>query len=113
MRSGTCCSSASTACTSTPADSFPGRASLVTGGSPTTTGLWYDDTYNRELSPPAQADGLGNPGGTCPGIMPHQYVRVNTIFEVVRSHGGLTAWTDKHPSYEWTNGPSGRGVDDF
>jgi hypothetical protein len=45
--------------------------------------------------------------------MPHQYVRVNTIFEVVRSHGGLTAWTDKHPSYEWTNGPSGRGVDDF
>ena len=32
---------------------------------------------------------------------------------MVRSHGGLTAWTDKHPSYEWTNGPSGRGVEDF
>ena len=38
---------------------------------------------------------------------------MNTIFEVVRAHGGRTAWTDKHPSYEWTNGPSGRGVDDF
>ena len=38
--------------TSTPSDSFPGLASLVTGGSPTTTGLWYDDTYNRALSPP-------------------------------------------------------------
>jgi hypothetical protein len=45
--------------------------------------------------------------------MPHQYLRVNTIFEVVKAHGGRTAWTDKHPSYEWTNGPSGKGVDDF
>ena len=139
--------------TSTPSDSFPGLASLVTGGSPTTTGLWYDDTYNRALSPPATTDGLGDPGGSCPGqvgtivawdesvdidltkldgggglnpkylvrdpargcatLQPHDYVRVNTIFEVVKKHGGLTAWTDKHPSYEWTNGPSGKGVDDF
>ncbi len=53
--------------TSSPSDSFPGLASLVTGGSPVTTGLWYDDTYNRVLSPPAQTDGLGNPGGSCPG----------------------------------------------
>lgn len=30
--------------TSTPSDSFPGLASLVTGGSPVTTGLWYDVT---------------------------------------------------------------------
>jgi hypothetical protein len=139
--------------TSTPSDSFPGLASLVTGGSPVTTGLWYDDTYNRALSPPAMTDGLGNPAGACPGkigtnvawdeavdidltkldgggglnpnflvrdpqagcrtVLPHQYLRVNTIFEVVRSHGGRTAWTDKHPSYEWTNGPSGKGVEDF
>ena len=139
--------------TSSPSDSFPGLASLVTGGSPVTTGLWYDDTYNRALSPPAQTDGLGNPGGSCPGkigtnvawdeavdfdltrldgggglnpkflvrdpnngcktILPHQYLRVNTIFEVVRASGGRTAWTDKHPSYEWTNGPSGKGVEDF
>ena len=143
----------SNAATSQPSDSFPGLASLVTGGSPTTTGLWYDDTYNRALSPPAQTDGLGNPGGACPGkigtnvawdeaidvdltkldgggginpnyltrdplrncvvVLPHQYLRVNTIFEVVKANGGTTAWTDKHPSYEWTNGPSGRGVDDF
>jgi hypothetical protein len=139
--------------TSSPSDSFPGLASLVTGGSPVTTGLWYDDTYNRALSPPAQTDGLGNPGGSCPGkigtnvawdeavdmdltrldgggginpkflvrdpkngcktILPHEYLRVNTIFEVVRESGGRTAWTDKHPSYEWTNGPSGKGVEDF
>jgi hypothetical protein len=139
--------------TSTPSDSFPGLAALVTGGSPITTGFWYDDTYNRALSPPPVTDGLGNPGGACPGqigtnvawdeavdvdltkldgggglnpsflvrdplhgcrtILPHQYLRVNTVFEVVRSHGGRTAWTDKHPSYEWTNGPSGVGVEDF
>jgi hypothetical protein len=139
--------------TSSPSDSFPGLASLLTGGSPVTTGLWYDDTYNRALSPPAQTDGLGNPGGSCPGkigtnvawdeavdldltrldaggglnpkflvrdprngckaILPHEYLRVNTIFEVVREAGGRTAWTDKHPSYEWTNGPSGKGVQDF
>ena len=55
--------------TSTPSDSFPGLASLVTGGSPTTTGLWYDDTYNRALSPPVHTDGLGNPGGACPGTV--------------------------------------------
>jgi hypothetical protein len=141
------------AATSQPSDSFPGLASLVTGGSPTTTGFWYDDTYNRALSPPLQTDGLGNPGGACPGkigtnvawdeaididltkldgggginpnfltrdpskncvvVLPHQYSRVNTIFEVVKANGGTTAWTDKHPSYEWTNGPSGKGVDDF
>jgi hypothetical protein len=139
--------------TASPSDSFPGLASLVTGGSPVTTGLWYDDTYNRALSPPAQTDGLGNPGGACPGVIgtnvawdeavdkdltrldaggginpnflvrdpnngcktvaPHEYLRVNTIFEVIRAAGGRTAWTDKHPSYEWTNGPSGKGVDDF
>ena len=53
------------------------------------------------------------PNNNCAKIMPHQYLRVNTIFEVVKANGGYTAWTDKHPSYEWTNGPSGRGVDDF
>jgi hypothetical protein len=141
------------AATAQPSDSFPGLAALVTGGSPITTGFWYDDTYNRALSPPLQTDGLGNPGGACPGkigtnvaldeaididltkldggggvnpnfltrdpknncavVLPHQYLRVNTIFEVVKANRGTTAWTDKHPSYEWTNGPSGRGVDDF
>jgi type I phosphodiesterase/nucleotide pyrophosphatase len=142
------------ASTSTPSDSFPGLAALVTGGSPTTTGFWYDVTWNRALSP--QLDGnpnIGTTGGSCPGtiggiveldegldadltrldggggintaylprdpnngcrpVFPHEYLRVNTIFEVVKAHGGRTAWTDKHPSYEWTNGPSGQGVDDF
>ena len=141
------------ASTSTPSDSFPGLAGLVTGGSPTTTGFWYDVTWNRAVAPQQTGNPImGSSGGNCPGtvgavveldegvdndltrldgggginpaflprnatsckpIYPHDYLRVNTIFEVVHSHGGLTAWTDKHPSYEWTNGPSGHGVDDF
>ncbi|HEY6352045.1 MAG TPA: alkaline phosphatase family protein [Candidatus Angelobacter sp.] len=40
------------ASTSQPSDSFPGLAALVTGGSPTTTGFWYDVSFNRKLSPP-------------------------------------------------------------
>ena len=35
------------ASTSLPSDSFPGLAALLTGGSPQTTGFWYDVTYNR------------------------------------------------------------------
>ncbi len=54
-----------------------------------------------------------DPQNGCKTLMPHKYLRVNTIFEVVKAEGGRTAWTDKHPSYEWTNGPSGQGVDDF
>jgi hypothetical protein len=38
-----------------PSDSFPGLVALTTGGSPQTTGIWYDDTYNRDLLPTAAA----------------------------------------------------------
>ena len=54
-----------------------------------------------------------DPSKNCAAVWPHQFIRTNTIFEVVRDNGGYTAWTDKHPSYEWLNGPSGYGVDDF
>src|SRR5215470_2289430 len=142
------------ASSSQPSDSFPGLVALVTGGSPRTTGFWYDVSFNRQLSLPAapntvmgmasgpcpstggavveldegvdfdltQLDGGGginpaflprDPNNGCAPVFPHQYLRVNTIFEVVKAHGGRTAWVDKHPSYEWTNGPSGKGVDDF
>ena len=39
--------------------------------------------------------------------------KVNTIFEVARAAGLRTAWSDKHPSYEILNGPSGTGVQDL
>jgi Type I phosphodiesterase / nucleotide pyrophosphatase len=33
-----------------PSDSFPGMTALATGGNPSTTGVYYDDTWNRELT---------------------------------------------------------------
>jgi hypothetical protein len=50
---------------------------------------------------------------TCKPIFPNQYVKVNTIFNVAHNHHLLTAWSDKHPSYQILSGPSGDGVDDF
>lgn len=51
--------------------------------------------------------------GSCVRLFPHNAVRSNTIFEVVRASGGRTAWADKHPAYDIANGPSGNGVTDL
>jgi len=51
--------------------------------------------------------------GKCVPVFPHDAIRTNTIFEVVKSKGGRTAWADKHPAYDLVNGPSGKGVDDL
>jgi Type I phosphodiesterase / nucleotide pyrophosphatase len=50
---------------SMPSDSFPGIAALVTGGSPKTTGIYYDVAYDRTLAPPATTTGTGLAGGSC------------------------------------------------
>jgi len=53
------------AVTPVPSDSFPGLIAQVTGGNPKTTGIYYDDSYNRSLLPPGgsctpgQTSGLG------------------------------------------------------
>jgi predicted AlkP superfamily pyrophosphatase or phosphodiesterase len=51
--------------------------------------------------------------GQCVRLFPHEALRSNTIFEVVRASGGRTAWADKHPAYDIANGPSGKGVQDL
>jgi hypothetical protein len=131
------------AATSTPSNAFPGLLSMTTGGSPQTTGVWYDDSYDRNLSAPGsncatkgtevvydesidfdatKIDGGGgiNPASLpldgskgCTPVYPHSFLRVNTIFEVVRQAGGYTAWAADHPSYDILNGPSGTGVEDL
>jgi hypothetical protein len=50
---------------SMPSDSFPGLAALVSGGSPRTTGLYYDVAYDRSLDAPAITTGTGLAGGRC------------------------------------------------
>ena len=126
-----------------PSDSFPGLLALVTGGSPKSTGVYYDDSYDRALSAPGSdcsvkgtevvydesidikpdaIDGGGgineaalprDPANACAPVYPHQFLRVNTVFEVIRAAGLPTAWSDKHPAYDVVNGPSGKGVDDL
>lgn len=154
---------------SKPSDSFPGLAALVTGGSPKTTGLYYDVAYDRSLNPPALTTGTGlagapdlctpyapptgtttdndqgididdtklnggapgaapteggvasidrrklvrDPAAGSPPVYPWNFVRTNTIFGVVHSAGGYTAWIDKHPSYSMAAGPGGTGLDDY
>jgi hypothetical protein len=54
-----------------------------------------------------------DPFNGCKPVYPHDYIRANTVFEVVKANGGYTAWSDKHPAYDFYNGPSGQGVDDL
>jgi hypothetical protein len=125
-----------------PSDSFPGQLALFTGGTPRSTGVYYDLSYDRSLSPPgdcsikgtvidfteqADIDSSKTDGGGglavdrlprdgargCVPVYPHDFVRVNTAFEIVHQAGLRTAWSDKHLSYEVVQGPSGKGVDDL
>ncbi|MGB7437301.1 MAG: alkaline phosphatase family protein [Candidatus Acidiferrum sp.] len=50
---------------SRPSDSFPGIAALVTGGTPKSTGIYYDVAYDRSLDPPQITTGTGLAGGSC------------------------------------------------
>jgi hypothetical protein len=124
-----------------PSDSFPGLLALVTGGTPKSTGVYYDDSYDRALSAPGskceqkgtevvfdesidanpdllmtridEANLPRDPAKGCAPVYPSQFLRVNTVFEVAKAAGLRTAWSDKHPSYDLVNGPSGKGVDDL
>jgi hypothetical protein len=140
------------AMTTMPSDSFPGLLAQVSGGSPKSTGVFYDDSFDRTFFAPGsncagvpgaevgfaenidvdsdRLDAGGTPGspmtqidpkklpmavvaGKCTAIYPHAFPRVNNVFEIVKGHGGRTAWSDKHPAYELLNGPSGKGLDDL
>jgi hypothetical protein len=50
---------------SKPSDSFPGMAALASGGTPKTTGLYYDVAYDRSLDAPTITTGTGLAGGPC------------------------------------------------
>jgi Type I phosphodiesterase / nucleotide pyrophosphatase len=70
-------------------------------------------TVSLNVIDPATLSNYINAEGKCTRLFPHNAVRSNTIFEVVRSNGGHTAWADKHPAYDLVNGPSGKGVQDL
>ena len=148
--------------TTAPSDSYPGMLAQVTGGTPKSGGLFYDDSYDRTEYPSKSfytSQGLADPGctglagteitnfealdksladftgggivgqvytqldpdnmqrkiinGVCQPVFPHQYVRTNTIFEIIKAAGKHTVWSDKHPAYEDLAGPSGTGLDEL
>jgi len=130
------------ASTSKPSNAFPGTLALTTGGSPISTGVWYEGSYVRQFSAAGSncatrgteviwnstidrdktlVDGGGiDPAKLpldaekgCTPVYPHDFLRTNTIFEVAHDAHLRTAWIDKHPSYEMLNGPSGKGLDDY
>jgi hypothetical protein len=129
------------ASTTKPSDSIPSTVGIFTGASPALGGMYYDDAYNRAWFPPGSGctgapgtvidlkqgydlglDGLSGldptklpqrmVNGVCVPVFPHDMIRVNTVFEVVKSHG-RTAYSEKRPSYDFLNGPSGKGVQDL
>jgi Type I phosphodiesterase / nucleotide pyrophosphatase len=149
------------ALSSRPSDSFPGMTALISGGSPKTTGIYYDVAYDRSLDAPEKTTGTGlgagpclahetptgtttdydqgidfddtklnggapgaalteggaasidpqelvrDPAADCAPVYPWNFIRTNTIFGVIHSAGGYTAWIDKHPSYAFVAGPGG------
>jgi phosphate transport system substrate-binding protein len=124
-------------------NSTPGMLAFFTGGTPNATGLIYSESYDRSLSPPnsdcsvkgtqvvydegvsidpdAEDSGGGvdvkklprDPAHGCAPVYPHQWLRVNTVFELVKKSGGTTTWIDQFPGFcDYVKGPSGTGLDD-
>lgn len=77
-----------------------------------------DDTEDLDYNSTLVFSGGINPAnlpmqiinGKCSRSYPHNRLRVNTVFEVVREHGMETAYSDKHPAYDIVRGPSGNGL---
>jgi hypothetical protein len=128
--------------TTGPSDSYPGSLAFTTGGTPVSTGILYDNSWDDTLSPPGsncatvgtevlydESVNTGNgdswtptidptllpldPNHGCTPVYPHQYLKVNTIFNVASAAGLVTAYADKHPTYEIYNGPSGPPATDL
>jgi hypothetical protein len=83
-----------------PSDSFPGMTAPMTGGNPKSTGIYYDDSWNRELFP-ASANS-NNMLNDCSGLTPGAEV---TYFEQAAldptrldSGQGLTGLPDSIPN---------------
>src|SRR5882762_9068614 len=106
-------------CSGAVSDSAPGAGQSVGQGSTIAfdesidlygtdpvTGLPLSKNVINPNSLPYQIDSSGH----CVPVYPHNALKTNTLFEVVRAHGGVTAWADEHPAYELVRGPSGAGL---
>ncbi|HEY5055508.1 MAG TPA: alkaline phosphatase family protein [Acidobacteriaceae bacterium] len=112
------------------ADPAAGLLALTTGGTPISAGIVSSNGYDRALSPPGSACKITgaaltldapfdpakaplDPRNGCTPLQPHQLLRVNTIFEVVREKIGPTAWAGEDAATtDLLRGPSGKGLND-
>jgi hypothetical protein len=103
---------------------FDENGSIFPGGNDTTTvGHTPGEIMNLQFTP--GGPGVTNPSlnaanfprdpKTCQPIQPWDYLRVNTIFQVIHNAGMRTAWSDKHEVYSSFNGPgsNGQSIDDL
>lgn len=82
-------------------------------------------TIDLKFAINASPDGITTPGvdpakmprrlvnGVCTPVLPHNMMRLNTVFEIIKNTLGRTAYSEKRPAYELLNGPSGTGVTDL
>src|SRR5690349_215062 len=95
----------------------PSHSASVAAGKPdcSTTGTLIDLKDGIDLTPPARPASAildlnklpRDPANGCAVIYPHNMLRVNPVFEVVRAAGMRTAYSEKRPAYDFLNGPSG------
>lgn len=97
---------ANTTCSGTPGTVVSLKGDIDVDPQPTTV-----TATNETVDPAKVPRQLVN--GVCTPVLPHNMIRVNTVFEVVRAAHGLTAYSDKTASYDFLNGPSGTGVADL
>jgi hypothetical protein len=102
--------------TNGPFPSFDENGSIFLGGNDTNPGA----IMNLQFSPGGPNPSLNSATfpvdpKTCTPIQPWDYLKVNTIFQVIRNAGLRTAWSDKHEIYSSFNGPGSKGqsIDDL
>ena len=122
--------------TPAPSSPLPGLLALTTGSTPGQTGIYGAATYDRGLSPAISNcktlgaatsfdEGVGrsasgivrgqigllprDPHNHCQPISLKQFLRINTVFDVVHRAGGQSAWFGGRRPYE----RNGFGIDDL
>jgi arylsulfatase A-like enzyme len=71
--------------TTSPSDSFPGELSILTGASPGTTGVFYDDSYSRTLRAP------GSDSSTPPGTEVTYFEAIDKNSALISGGGNFDA----------------------
>ena len=76
--------------TPVPSDSFPGMVAQATGGNPSSTGIYYDDTYNHALLPA----GTTSCAGVKPGVEVTYFEQLDKNLHSIDAGQGLAGLPD-------------------